>query len=294
MECDLAENEKMSTAVLLLSAPSGFARKGVVAAISQFLIAHNGSVLHCDDHLDSSRDLFLSRLEWDLDGFDIPISDFEHYFKPLVERYLINYHLALTEYRPKMAILVSAYDHCLADLLYRHYTGELRCDIVRVISNHMIAKRLADFYQIPFHLLTNPDDKHESEQEMLELLGQEVDLIVLARYMQILGPEFVAQYLLRMINIHHSFLPAFVGARPYHQALARGVKLIGATSHYVTAGLDEGPIIEQDVVRVSHRDTVEDMLYKGRDLEKIVLSRAVRWHLENRILVYQNKTVVFV
>jgi formyltetrahydrofolate deformylase len=290
----LAENEKMSTAVLLLSAPSGFARKGVVAAVSQFLIAHNGGVLHCDDHLDSSRDLFLSRLEWDLDGFDIPISDFEHHFKPLVERYLINYHLALTDYRPKMAILVSAYDHCLADLLYRHDTGELRCDIVRIISNHTTAKRLADFYQIPFHLLTNPDDKHESEQEMLELLGQEVDLIVLARYMQILRPEFVAQYLLRMINIHHSFLPAFVGAKPYHQAFSRGVKLIGATSHYVTAGLDEGPIIEQDVVRVSHRDTVEDMLYKGRDLEKVVLSRAVRWHLENRILVYQNKTVVFV
>lgn len=284
----------MSTAVLLLSAPSGFARKGVVAAISQFLIAHSGSVLHCDDHLDSSRDLFLSRLEWDLGGFDIPISDFEHHFKPLVERYMINYHLALTDYRPKMAILVSAYDHCLADLLYRHDAGELRCDIVRIISNHKTAKRLADFYQIPFHLLTNPDDKHESEQEMLELLGQEVDLIVLARYMQILGPEFVAQYLLRMINIHHSFLPAFVGAKPYHQAFARGVKLIGATSHYVTAGLDEGPIIEQDVVRVSHRDTVEDMLYKGRDLEKVVLSRAVRWHLENRILVYQNKTVVFV
>lgn len=294
MECDLAENEKMRTAVLLLSAPSGFARKGVVAAISQFLIAHSGSVLHCDDHLDSSRDLFLSRLEWDLGGFDIPISDFEHHFKPLVERYMINYHLALTDYRPKMAILVSAYDHCLADLLYRHDAGELRCDIVRIISNHKTAKRLADFYQIPFHLLTNPDDKHESEQEMLELLGQEVDLIVLARYMQILGPEFVAQYLLRMINIHHSFLPAFVGAKPYHQAFARGVKLIGATSHYVTAGLDEGPIIEQDVVRVSHRDTVEDMLYKGRDLEKVVLSRAVRWHLENRILVYQNKTVVFV
>ena len=290
----MAENEKMSTAVLLLSAPSDFARKGVVAAISQFLIAHNGSVLHCDDHLDSSRDLFLSRLEWDLDGFDIPISDFEHRFKPLVERFLINYNLALTDYRPKMAILVSAYDHCLADLLYRHDTGELRCNIVSIISNHPTAKRLADFYQIPFHLLTNPDDKHESEQEMLELLGHEVDLIVLARYMQILGPEFVAQYLLRMINIHHSFLPAFVGAKPYHQAFARGVKLIGATSHYVTAGLDEGPIIEQDVVRVSHRDTVEDMLYKGRDLEKVVLSRAVRWHLENRILVYQNKTVVFV
>jgi formyltetrahydrofolate deformylase len=284
----------MSTAVLLLSTPRCLARKGVVAAISQFLIAHNGSVLHSDDHLDSSRDLFLSRLEWDLDGFDIPISDFEQTFKPLAERFLIHYHLALTDYRPKIAILVSAYDHCLADLLYRQNAGELKCDIIKIISNHATARQLADFYHVPFHLLTNPNDKRQSEQEMFELLGQDVDLIILARYMQILGPEFVAQYLLWMINIHHSFLPAFIGARPYHQAYARGVKLIGATSHYVTSDLDEGPIIEQDVVRVSHRDTVEDMLYKGRDLEKVVLSRAVRWHLENRIMVYQNKTVVFV
>jgi formyltetrahydrofolate deformylase len=284
----------MNTAVLLLSTPSSLARKGVVAAISQFLIAHNGSVLHSDDHLDRSRDLFLSRLEWDLDGFDIPISEFEQHFKPLAERFLIHYHLALTNYRPRIAILVSAYDHCLADLLYRQNTGELVCDIVRIISNHPTARRMAEFYHVPFHLLTNPNDKRESEREMLELLGQEVDLVVLARYMQILGPEFVAQYLLRMINIHHSFLPSFIGAKPYHQAFGRGVKLIGATSHYVTAALDEGPIIEQDVVRVSHRDTVEDMVYKGRDLEKVVLSRAVRWHLENRVLVYQNKTVVFV
>ena len=270
------------------------ARKGVVAAISEFLVAHNGSILHSDDHLDSGRDLFLSRLEWDLDGFDIPVSDFDHHFKPLAEPFHIKYHLALTDYRPKIAILVSAYQHCLADLLFRHSTGELACDIVMIISNHPTAKPMADFYRVPFHLLTHPKDKRESELEMLKLLGQDVDLVVLARYMQILGPDFVAQYLLRMINIHHSFLPSFIGAKPYHQAFERGVKLIGATSHYVTTALDEGPIIEQDVVRVSHRDTVEDMVGKGRDLEKVVLSRAVRWHLENRILVYQNKTVVFV
>ena len=283
----------MNTAVLLLSTPRRLAHKGVVAAISQFLVAHKGSVLHSDDHLDSSRDMFLSRLEWDLAGFDIPNADFEHHFKPLAERFLIQYHLALTNYRPRVAILVSAYDHCLADLLYRQNKGELACDIITIISNHPTARSLADFYHVPFHLLSNPTDKRASEREMLELLGQDVDLIVLARYMQILGPEFVAQYLLRMINIHHSFLPAFVGGKPYHQAFERGVKLIGATSHYVTATLDEGPIIEQDVVRVTHRDTVEDMLRKGRDLERVVLSRAVRWHLENRVLVYQNKTVVF-
>jgi formyltetrahydrofolate deformylase len=283
-----------NTAVLLLSTPMRFARKGAVAAVSQFLIAHNGSVLHSDDHLDSGRDLFLSRIECDLAEFDIPISDFDHHFKPLAEHLQVNYNLALTDYRPKMAILVSAHHHCLADLLYRHSTGELACDIVMIVSNHPTAKPLADFHRVPFHLLTDPKDKRESEREMLKLLGQDVDLIVLARYMQILGPEFVAQYLLRMINIHHSFLPAFAGAKPYHQAFERGVKLIGATSHYVTATLDDGPIIEQDVARISHRDTVEDMLSKGRDLEKVVLSRAVRWHLENRILVYQKKTVVFV
>jgi formyltetrahydrofolate deformylase len=276
-----------NTAVLLLSIPMRLARKGAVAAVSQFLIAHNGSVLHSDDHLDSGRDLFLTRLEWDLDGFQIPIADFEHDFRALVERFEITYHLALTSYRPKIAIFVSKQDHCLADLLYRHSTGELACDVVAIVSNHATAKPLADFHKVPFHMLTN-------ERDIMDLLGPDLDLIVLARYMQIVGPEFVAQYLLRMINIHHSFLPAFIGAKPYHQAFERGVKLIGATSHYVTATLDEGPIIEQDVVRVSHRDTVEDMLSKGRDLEKVVLSRAVRWHLENRVLVYQNKTVVFV
>jgi formyltetrahydrofolate deformylase len=283
-----------NTAVLLLSSPIPLARQGVVAAISQFVVAHHGGVLHSDDHVDSGHDLLLAKLEWDLEGFDIPLPEFEEHFRPVAERFKINYHLALSDYRPKVAILVSAYDHCLADLLYRHSTGELACDIVAIISNHPTANPLADFYRIPFHLLANPKDKRESEREMLDLLGQDLDLIVLARYMQILGPEFVGQYLLRIINIHHSFLPAFVGAKPYHQAFERGVKLIGATSHYVTAGLDEGPIIEQDVVRVSHRDTVDDLVRKGRDLEKIVLSRAVRWHLENRILVYQNKTVVFV
>jgi formyltetrahydrofolate deformylase len=283
-----------NTAVLLLSIPIRLARKGAVAAVSQFLIAHNGSVLHSDDHLDSGRGLFLTRLEWDLEEFTIPIADFEHDFRALVERFEINYHLALSNYRPKIAILVSAHDHCLADLLYRHSTGELACDIVMIVSNHATAKPLADFYRIPFHQLVNVEDTRASEREIMEMLGPDLDLIVLARYMQILGPDFVAQYLLRMINIHHSFLPAFVGAKPYHRAFERGVKLIGATSHYVTAVLDEGPIIEQDVVRVSHRDTVEDMLSKGRDLEKVVLSRAVRWHLENRVLVYQNKTVVFV
>ncbi len=264
-----------------------------MAAITQFLVTHNGSILHADDHVDTDRGMFLSRLEWDLDGFDIPIVDFGEHFHPIAEQYKVEYHLAPTDYRPKVVILVSSYDHCLADLLYRHGAGELACDVPMIIGSHPKARALAEFYGVPFHLLSNPKDKRECEQEVQELIGQDPDLIVLARYMQILSPEFVAHYLLRMINVHHSFLPAFVGAKPYHQAFERGVKLIGATSHYVTATLDEGPIIEQDVVRVSHRDTVEDMLRKGRDLEKVVLARAVRWHLENRVLVYQNKTVVF-
>jgi formyltetrahydrofolate deformylase len=280
-------------AVLLLSIPMPLARKGVVAAISQFLVAHSGSILHTDDHLDRSRDLFLSRLEWDITDFDLAIGEFEQNFRPLAERFQIQYSLALTSYRPKVAILVSSYDHCVADLLYRHRSGELACQMAMIIGNHPTAQPLAEFYGVPFHLLSHPGDKRESEREMLELLGPDIDLVVLARYMQILGPEFVANYLLRMINIHHSFLPSFIGAKPYHQAFERGVKLIGATSHYVTADLDEGPIIEQDVVRVTHRDTIEDMLRKGRDLEKVVLSRAIRLHLENRVLVYRNKTVVF-
>ena len=201
------------TAVLLFSSPVALARKGVVAAISQLLVAHKGSVVHSDDHVDTGRGLFLSRLEWELDDFDIPVSDFEKHFKPVADQFKINYHLALSDYRPKVAILVSAQDHCLADLLYRYSSGELPCDLVQIVSNHPKARPLADFHGVPFHLLTNPKDKHQSEQEMMELLGQDVDLIVLARYMQILSPEFVGHYLLRLINIHHSFLPSFVGAK---------------------------------------------------------------------------------
>jgi formyltetrahydrofolate deformylase len=206
----------------------------------------------------------------------------------------MNWRLAQSRYRPKMAILVSKYDHCLADLLYRHKSGELHCDIPLIVSNHLDTKPIAEFYNIPFFYVPAKEDKNESEQKILDLLKQkETDLVVLARYMQILSEQFVARYPLRVINIHHSFLPAFVGAKPYHQAFARGVKLIGATSHYVTEVLDDGPIIEQDVVRISHRDAVEDLLQKGRDLEKAVLSRAVRWHLENRVLLHGKRTVVF-
>jgi formyltetrahydrofolate deformylase len=196
---------------------------------------------------------------------------------------------------PRMAVFVSRYDHCLVDLLYRHQSGELACEIPLIISNHPDAGRIAEFYRVPYrHFAMTAENKHEVERQQRQLLReQRINLVVLARYMQIVSPEFVAEYPQRIINVHHSFLPAFSGARPYHRAFERGVKLIGATSHYVTEQLDEGPIIEQDVVRISHRDQLDDLVQKGRDLEKVVLSRAVRWHLEHRILVYGGKTVVF-
>ena len=281
-----------NSAILLVTCPD---RKGLVAAIADFILKHNGNILHADEHGDPESRLFLMRVEFDPSEFDIDLDDFTRHFVPIADKLGMNWRLAQSRYRPKMAVLVSKYDHCLVDLLYRHKSGELNCDIPLIISNHLDTKPIAEFYQIPFvHVPIDDKNKKEAEQKILGLLKQkETDLVVLARYMQILSDEFIAQYPLRIINIHHSFLPAFIGAKPYHQAFARGVKLIGATSHYVTEVLDDGPIIEQDVVRISHRDAVDDLLQKGRDLEKVVLSRAVRWHIENRILLYGKRTVVF-
>lgn len=279
-------------AILLISCPD---RRGLVAAISDFLYQHNGNILHADQHQDADQDLFLMRVEWSLDGFDIPLDQFATQFAPIAARFQMDWRLATTEKRTRMAIMVSKYDHCLVDLLYRHQSGELNCDIPLIISNHPDNKRLADFYGIPFHCLeVSKDNKFAAEAAQMALIEEhKIDLIVLARYMQVLSPEFVARYPRRIINIHHSFLPAFEGAKPYHRAYAKGVKLIGATSHYVTEILDDGPIIEQDVTRISHRDALEDLIQKGRDLEKVVLSRAVRWHVESRILEYAKKTVIF-
>lgn len=280
------------SAVLLITCPD---RKGLVAAIANFLYQHNANILHADQHQDSECNLFLMRVEWDLTGFGLGLDEFERRFQPLAANLQMQWQLATSDPRPRTALFVSREDHCLADLLYRHHGGELRCEIPLIISNHADAQRLAQFYDIPFFTIpVTKERKAEAEEQMLERLQQHrIDLIVLARYMQILSPHFVRQYTNRIINIHHSFLPAFAGAKPYHQAFQRGVKIIGATSHYVTEELDNGPIIEQDVIRVSHRDSVADLVHKGRDLEKVVLSRAVRWHIENRILIYANKTVVF-
>jgi formyltetrahydrofolate deformylase len=280
------------TAILLVACPD---RKGVVAAIANFVFQHNGNILHADEHADESSNLFLTRVEFDPAEFDIPLAELPAHFAPIAQQFEMTWRLARSDYRPKMAILVSKYDHCLVDLLYRHRSGELACEIPIIISNHPDNKPIAEFYRVPYETVPVPKvSKREAEQKILGLLGQhQPDFIVLARYMQILSNEFVAEYPHRIINIHHSFLPAFIGAKPYHQAYQRGVKLIGATSHYVTEVLDDGPIIEQDVVRISHRDSLDDLLQKGRDLEKVVLSRAVRWHIENRVLLYGNKTVVF-
>ena len=281
-----------NSAILLISCPD---RKGEVAAIADFVYRHNGNILHADEHGDEESGLFLMRVEFDPKDFDIPLADFGKHFSPVAEAFAMTWRLAQSSSRPRMIVFVSKYDHCLIDLLYRHQSGELVCDIPLIVSNHPDNQAVAEFYRIPYAVLpVAKDNKQASEKRLQSLIDEHnPDFIVLARYMQILSNEFVNRYPQRIINIHHSFLPAFVGARPYHQAFERAVKLIGATSHYVTEVLDDGPIIEQDVVRVSHRDTVEDLIRKGRDLEKVVLSRAVRSHVENRVLVYGNKTVVF-
>ncbi|MGB8733700.1 MAG: formyltetrahydrofolate deformylase [Candidatus Sulfotelmatobacter sp.] len=286
-----------TSAILLVSCPDA---KGEVATIADFVYRHGGNILHADEHADEESGLFLMRVEFDPKDFDIDLTDknladFATNFSPIAEKFQMTWRLAQSSHRSRMIILVSKYDHCLVDLLYRHQSGELACDIPLIISNHPDNQPIADFYRIPYTVIASTkENKQQAEEQIASLIdSHKADFMVLARYMQILSNDFVNRYPQRIINIHHSFLPAFVGARPYHQAFERGVKLIGATSHYVTEVLDDGPIIEQDVVRVSHRDTVEDLIRKGRDLEKVVLSRAVRWHVENRVLLYGNKTVVF-
>jgi len=281
-----------NTAVLLITCPD---RRGIVAAVAEFLYKHDANILHADQHQDAERNLFLMRVEWSLDGFALDLAEFSRRFSPLADRFEMRWRLEDCRQPLRVALFVSKYDHCLMDLLYRHKTGELCCHVPLIVGNHPDAAKWGEFYGVPFHHVpTPPGAKDQFEQKQLALLSAErIDLVVMARYMQILSKEFVARYPQRVINVHHSFLPAFMGAKPYHRAFERGVKLIGATSHYATVDLDEGPIIEQDVVRISHRDGLEDLLEKGRDLEKVVLSRAVRWHLDHRILVYDRKTVIF-
>ena len=309
------------TAVLLIDCPD---RPGLVARVATLLYERGANILHADQHQDHELGLFFMRVEWapgdtetagprkqgpensailkmpgpgthssQASRFDL--AAFERDFALLAEELDMHWTLTSSAHRPRVALFCSQYLHCMADLLERWHSGELKCDIPVIVSNHRAVENLAAFYGVPFeHTPVLSAAREEAEARQLELLAHHrIDLVVLARYMQILSPAFVGRYPSAIINVHHSFLPAFVGARPYHAAHARGVKLIGATSHYVTEVLDDGPIIEQDVARISHRDQVEDLVDRGRDLERIVLSRAVRWHLDRRILRYGNKTVVF-
>jgi formyltetrahydrofolate deformylase len=280
------------TAVLLISCPD---QKGIVATVADFVYRNGGNILHADQHIDQAQGIFFQRVEWELGDFTMANEEIGNAFSGIAERFQMRWQLRFSSGWARIAVFVSKADHCLLEVLNRYRAGEVPAEIVAVVSNHPDLEPLVAPYGIPFHLFPIvPDNKCAQEKAELELLtALRVDLVILARYMQILTPQFVECYPNRIINIHHSFLPAFVGKQPYHQAYERGVKLIGATSHYVTAELDQGPIIEQDVCRVTHRDSLEDLIRKGRELERNVLARSVRWHLLHRVLPYGRKTVVF-
>lgn len=279
-------------ATLLVSCPD---RKGLVAALAQLLYGHGANIVDADQHTDQTAAMFFQRIRFDLRELHTDRIALERGIADVAERFEMTFRLAYESERKRIALFVSKYDHCLYDLLLRHRAGELACDIGLVVSNHPDLGYVAEQFQVPFHVFAiDAQNKNAQERAQWQLLEAErIDLVVLARYMQILSAEFTERYAYRIINIHHSFLPAFVGSKPYHRAYERGVKLIGATAHYATGTLDEGPIIEQDVIRASHRDSIDDLVRKGRDLEKVALARAVKWHLEDRVLVYANKTVVF-
>ncbi len=279
-------------ATLLVSCPD---RRGIVAALSQVLYGHGANILDSDQHTDSEAQLFFQRIRFDLSELLSDRMTLERAITEVSERFSMRSRLVYAKERKRVAVFVSRYDHCLYDLLLRHRGGELNADIALIVSNHPDLEHVARDFSVRFeHVPMTPETRAEQEARQIALLEEErVDLVVLARYMQILSADFTGRFEERIINIHHSFLPAFVGGKPYHQAYARGVKLIGATAHYATKDLDEGPIIEQDVARCTHRESVEDLARKGRDLEKVVLARAVRLHLDDRILIYGKKTVVF-
>lgn len=283
----------MKTAKLLLYCPD---RPGILAEVTDFITVNKGNIIYLDQHVDHVENIFFMRIEWELKDFLIPQEKIEDYFATLyAQKYEMNFRLYFSDMKPRMAIFVSKMSHCLFDLLARYTAGEWNVDIPLIISNHPDLQHVAERFGIPFYLFPiTKETKTEQESLEIELLAKHgIDFIVLARYMQVLSQQLIDTYPNRIINIHHSFLPAFVGAKPYHAAFERGVKIIGATSHYVTADLDAGPIIEQDVVRITHKDTVQDLINKGKDLEKIVLSRAVQKHIEHKVLAYKNKTVIF-
>lgn len=282
----------MEKAILLIWCPD---QKGIVAKISNFIYQNNGNIEHADQHIDFQTKILFMRIQWALDNFKIPYQEISKYFSPLAKEFNMDWKLYFSGEVPRLAVFVSKFTHCLYDLLLRYVEGQFNCQIPFIISNHSVARKIAQDFNLGFfEFPKNHLNKNEVEKKEIALLKEEkIDLIVLARYTQIFTSQFIDEFPDRIINIHHSFLPAFAGKNPYEQAYQRGVKIIGATSHYVTSELDAGPIIEQDTTRISHRDSLKDLKREGEDLEKVVLSRAVRWHLERKILVYNNKTVVF-
>lgn len=283
----------MKTAKLLLHCPD---KPGILAEVTDFITVNKGNIIYLDQYVDHVENIFFMRIEWELKDFLVPQEKIEDYFATLyAQKYEMNFRLYFSDTKPRMAIFVSKMSHCLFDLLARYTAGEWNVEIPLIISNHPDLQHVAERFGIPFHLFPiTKETKEEQEKKEMELLAKhKITFIVLARYMQVVSEQMINAYPNRIINIHHSFLPAFVGAKPYHAAFERGVKIIGATSHYVTTELDAGPIIEQDVVRITHKDTVQDLVNKGKDLEKIVLSRAVQKHIERKVLAYKNKTVIF-
>lgn len=283
----------MKTAKLLLHCPD---KPGILAEVTDFITVNKGNIVYLDQYVDHVENIFFMRIEWELKDFLVPQEKIEDYFSTLyAQKYGMNFRLYFSDTKPRMAIFVSKMSHCLFDLLARYTAGEWNVEIPLIISNHPDLQHVAERFGIPFHLFPiTKETKEEQEKKEMELLAKhKITFIVLARYMQVISEQMINAYPNKIINIHHSFLPAFVGAKPYHAAFERGVKIIGATSHYVTTELDAGPIIEQDVVRITHKDTVQDLVNKGKDLEKIVLSRAVQKHIERKVLAYKNKTVIF-
>ena len=283
----------MKTAKLLLHCPD---KPGILAEVTDFITVNKGNIIYLDQYVDHVENFLFMRIEWELKDFLVPQEKIEDYFATLyAQKYEMNFRLYFSDTKPRMAIFVSKMSHCLFDLLARYTAGEWNVEIPLIISNHPDLQHVAERFGIPFHLFPiTKETKEEQEKKEMELLAEhKITFIVLARYMQVISEQMINAYPNRIINIHHSFLPAFVGAKPYHAAFERGVKIIGATSHYVTTELDAGPIIEQDVVRITHKDTVQDLVNKGKDLEKIVLSRAVQKHIERKVLAYRNKTVIF-
>ncbi|MFI3292578.1 MAG: formyltetrahydrofolate deformylase [Rikenellaceae bacterium] len=289
----MKQESQNPTAILLMHCPD---REGIIALASRFIKEHGGNVVNLDQHVDRDENIFFMRIEWEISNFSIKRDMLREVIRRLfASKYGVTFNLFFSDETPRMAIFVSKMSHCLYDLLARYTAGEWKVEIPLIISNHPDMEIAARRFDIPyFHIPMNKDIKVEQEAKTLELLSQhKIDFVVLARYMQIISSDFIEHYPNNIINIHHSFLPAFVGAKPYHAAHARGVKLIGATSHYVTSDLDAGPIIEQNITRISHRDSVASLVHKGQDLEKIVLSQAVELHINHKILTYGNKTVLF-